>query len=728
MSSRAETGQRPSGVQATGVPATAGLGKGVDNPRRIRPEIESLRAFSVLAVLLYHLNANWLPGGFVGVDVFFVISGFLITSHLAGELGRTGTISLSRFYGRRITRLIPAATLVLVSTALAVALVVPRFIWRQFGEDSAAAATYAINWTLALRSVNYLAEDSVPSPLQHYWSLAVEEQFYLFWPLVMILLGLVARRCGRSSRVVLAIGAGLIVGASFCYALARVNAGEASAYFTTTTRLWELAIGAVGAVTIGRPRRGLGSTTRTVLVLAGLGCLACSVLFLSGRNWPGWPALLPTAGAVAVIIGGDPDNWQPVRRLLAAPVLVWIGGVSYPIYLWHWPLITLAHYRWSRLSPLLGLGILAVTILLAWATQKVLEGPIRFSPWFRLLSWRPFALAAVCMVISWAASLSLVLAAPNHDLIAPAGAQPQGAKVLPASIDLTKHPVWSQDVRWILPSPLDALKDVPTAYADGCQQSATDADPVSCTYGDQDSKKVVAVVGDSKALQWLPAIDSWAGGHALKVVTYLKSSCPLSDATVNLDGSEYLSCRQWNTAVMQRLVNLHPALVVTSQVRPTANMSPGSVVQNATAMVDGLERAWTTLMKRGIPVVAVADTPQPRASVYECVAAHADNLGSCDFDRRQAVAASALPSQTAAVRALGGTTLNASAVTDPPGSNRRLYLLDLTDAVCPDAHRCPPVVGNVLIYRSGSHLTKTYVISLSDRLSTLLDKSALVPR
>jgi hypothetical protein len=271
------------------------------------------------------------------------------------------------------------------------------------------------------------------------------------------------------------------------------------------------------------------------------------------------------------------------------------------------------------------------------------------------------------------------------------------------------------------------MNDVPEAYADGCQQTVTDASPISCTYGDRTASRVVALVGDSKALQWLPAIDAWAAERRLKVRTYMKSSCPLSDALVEVSGSRYASCHVWYAAVMQQLAALHPAVVVTSQVRKTAEASAVDVRQSATAMVAGLERTWAALTHEGIGVAVLADTPQPRANVYQCVAEHPDDLSRCAYDRAQAVADSAYPSQLEAVRALHGTTLDASAVVDAQVNHSKLWFLDLTNAICPDDRRCPPVVGNVLIYRSGSHITKTYVVSLTNRLSVLLDKSALVP-
>ena len=711
----------PSVVLAHVVPPSGGKGT---TGRSFRPDIEGLRAFAVLAVLVYHLNSAWLPGGFAGVDVFFVISGFLITSHLRGEIERRGSLSLARFYGRRITRLLPAATAVVVATAVATVVVVPRFVWSQFGRDTAYAGTYSLNWMLAARSVDYLAEDTLPSAVQHYWSLAVEEQFYLVWPVLLLGLVALARRRSWPLTRVLPVAAGVVVLVSFGYAVAEVAVGRPSAYFTSTTRLWELAVGAVVALTLPWVKSRLSPTHRTVLLVVGFGALLVSVAALTGSDWPAWPALVPVLGAGAVIVGGSGPTRLGTSRVLALPVLVWVGGLSYAIYLWHWPLITLARYRWDEFSlPQVAL-LAAATFGLAWGTQLLLENPIRYSGWFKARLWRPFALAGVCMVLSLAAGTALIVAGPGSSLTAPPGARAQGAAVLPARIDVVDHQPWSQGVEWVLPSPVDALQDAPVAYRDGCQQNTSSTEPLSCTYGDVQGDRTVALVGDSKALQWLPALDTWAKSRGYRLVTYVKSSCPLSDVDVDLGGAEYPSCRDWSARVTQRLIDLRPGLVVTSQVRQGASARLGDADATRALMVAGLRRTWQTLLDAGMPMAVIADTPQTGVNVYACVAERPDRLQGCEYDRGAAVGRSALLTQALAVRALGGSTVDASGTVTQRGRNRQLTLVDLTDAVCPDTARCPPVVGNALIYRSGSHLTKTYVDSLSARFGALLDQAS----
>ncbi|WP_344118922.1 acyltransferase family protein [Kocuria aegyptia] len=682
-------------------------------------DIEGLRAIAVLVVLVYHLSSDWLPGGFAGVDIFFVISGFLITSHLVSEVERQGRIRFARFYSRRIRRLIPATFVVLLATSVGVLLVVPRFAWHQFGIDIASAGAYIVNWVLAARSVDYLAEDAAASPVQHFWSLAVEEQFYLVWPILITCLVAAARRLGVPLKTAIACGASAVLITSFTYAHILVARGEVSAYFITTTRLWELAVGALAALVIGPLQTVLNDMARAVLGVLGFVAIVVSVVALDGGDWPAAPALLPTLGAAAIILSGRGTGSSGVGRLLSMRPLVWIGGVSYALYLWHWPLISLARYKWSDFALWQMLFLAALSIALAWLTGKLVENPIRFSSWFAARSSRGFILGAACAVLTVAIGLQLATVAASNALRAPNGAVPAGAGVLDSE-DMAKSmglDKWINDVDWVSPSPIEALEDVPAIYADGCQQSTSDPEPVSCAYGDLEAPNVIALIGDSKAVQWLSALDEFGRANGFRIVTYAKSACPFVEAEVLLDGDEYPSCERWNESVIEELAVLRPDVVVTSQVRGVAVDPAGTT--SATTMVTGLERLWSELNERGTRVVVLGDTPQTGSNIYECVAENSDQLETCAYDRESAIAKSAFLVQKQAVQNLNGSILSVSG-RSLHGTNEDITMLDLTDAVCPSEKLCPPVVGNALIYRSGSHITDTYVRTMEPFLSALL--------
>ncbi|MCJ8504803.1 acyltransferase [Kocuria flava] len=682
-------------------------------------DIEGLRAIAVLVVLVYHLESDWLPGGFVGVDVFFVISGFLITSHLVSEVERHGHIRFGQFYSRRIRRLIPAAFVVLLATSMGVVLVVPPFVWHQFGFDIASAGAYFVNWVLAARSVDYLAEDAVASPVQHFWSLAVEEQFYLVWPMVIMGLVIVAQRLKIPFRAALVCGGVVVLVTSFLYSQLLVARGDVSAYFMTTTRLWELAVGAISALVIVPVQTVLNDVARTALGVLGFLAILVSVVVLDGENWPATPALIPTLGAAAIILAGRGTGASGIGRILSIRPLVWIGGLSYAIYLWHWPLISLSRYKWSEFSFGQIAFLAALSIVLAWLTGLLVENPIRFSPWFVARPNRGFLLGVASAVLTIALGSQLATFASSNNLQAPSGAVPAGARVL-GSGEVTKSmglDTWINDVEWVSPSPIEALEDVPAIYADGCQQSTTDSGPISCVYGDLDSPKIIALVGDSKAVQWLSALDEFGRENGFRVVTYAKSSCPFVHVDVQLEGDEYPSCARWNESVSEELEALRPAVVVTSQVRRVALDPAGNI--SAETMVNGLEHRWSQLSQMGAKVVVIGDTPQTGSNIYECVAENSDRLDVCAYDRDSAIASSAFLVQKRAVENLGGSIMSVSGHS-VHGSNRSITLLDLTDVVCPSRQLCPPIVGNALIYRSGSHITDTYVRTMEPFLSALL--------
>ncbi|MEF2978751.1 acyltransferase family protein [Subtercola sp. YIM 133946] len=699
--------------------------------RGIRLDIEGLRAVAVLSVLIYHLNGKWLPGGFAGVDMFFVISGFLITSHLLGESRRKGRPSLRAFYARRIMRLIPASTLVLIATSIGVMVVVPRILWSQIGTDIMAAGVYSLNWLLASQSIDYLAEDTIASPVQHFWSLGVEEQFYLIWPLLIILAIVWARKSRLAPRATANVGALVVFIASFAYAQHQVAIGDVSAYFTTTTRLWELAAGALVAINIGWFRGAISHRWFGALTMVGLVMLIWTIFFIDSSAWPGFPALVPVVAVALIILAGDTLPPSVAQRILSIRPMVWIGSISYAIYLWHWPLIVLASYKWPNRSTAINVGLIVLSVALAWASSRFIETPLRFAKWFKVKTWRSFVFGAVAIAVSVSLGAVLLLAGPTNALKPPAGAAPAGAAALPETIDLssTTAAEWVSNVAWVLPAPLDAVQDVPPIYADGCQQSDTSSDPVSCTYGDKSSLKTMVLVGDSKAAQWMPALDIIAKKHGMKLVTFLKSSCSFADANVTIDGRSYPSCTEWNAKVTSELDSLRPSLVVTSQVRAAAE-TPGSGGQDTdtgrSLMTQGLEQTWQHLLSNGSKVLVIGDTPQVGSNVYECVGENPDNLAVCAYPRQKAVDASAQPTQRLAVAALHGEVIDAAEDPDSQSTPSQLALIDMDAAICPSETSCPPVIGNVLIYRSGSHITATYVGTLAQRLEANMLKASLV--
>lgn len=668
----------------------------------IRLDIEGLRAIAIGTVLLYHAGLP-VPGGFIGVDVFFVISGFLITSLLVREVERDRRVSLPRFYARRARRLLPASALVLAVTALITWATAPVVAWRTFGGDLVSAALYVVNWRLADRSVDYLAEGTGASPVQHFWSLAVEEQFYIVWPLLLIAVAWAVRRHGWRVRATMAGGLAVIVVPSLAWSVYLTEASPGPAYFVTTTRLWELGIGAfvaVGAALWPRiPAVFAAATGWTGLAMIAGG----AVLFDATFSWPGAWALVPTLGTALVLVSGSVHTRSPQRLLSYGPA-VWVGSLSYSIYLWHWPILIGFENLYGDPTTAEGLVLVMVTLIPAWLSLKLLEDPVRFSKSLVASTRRTLGLGAALTAVGVVAGLVLTLAVPRVDTDAPA----MGAAALSTSEDGTLDGVEDIDsAAGISPAPAAATDDVPDAYDRGCQVDHEGTAPKLCEYGDPEGSRTVVLAGDSKAVQWISALDEVASRQGWRLVTMTKSSCGLYAADRSENGVPYRECRAHNRAVVDKLATLSPDLLIVSQRHDTAR-DPQSGENSRAAMVQGLVKVWRPLVESGTEVIALLDNPTPvrpdgsSFEVYECVAEHTDDLRGCGFPREAAIAES-----------------GAGALTDAAAEVPGVGIVDLTDALCNDS-TCPPVIGNTLVYRQGSHLTDTYVRSLTDILEQRL--------
>ncbi|RKR91040.1 peptidoglycan/LPS O-acetylase OafA/YrhL [Micromonospora pisi] len=690
--------------------------------RGFRGDIEGMRALAVVLVLLFHIDLAVVPGGFIGVDVFFVISGFLITGLLLSELERTGKISLVGFYARRAKRLLPAAVLVLAASLLLTYLFLPRTRWLQTGWDVVASGSYVMNWRLATQAVDYLAANEPPSILQHYWSLAVEEQFYLLWPLLLILVGVWAahRWPGRLRRRLL-LCLGLVAVASFAWSVHLTQSNPESAFFVTTTRVWELAVGG-GLAILSRHLVRLPRLAAVVLGWAGLGAIVLGALLLTEASpFPGYRALVPTLGAAALIAAGTAAGQAGPGRLLSLGPIRAVGALSYSLYLWHWPLLVAAEARFGELGVSAGLVVVLLSVALAWLTYRYVENPVRRAKQFTLQPARALQLGLVCTVTTVVMGLLFPLTVwppaqvttatsltPRSTASGPAPSaptEPLGAAALgpeprdnPAGAPVDK-------VDTIFPAPLAARKDLPDVYDDDCLSEQQESEVRTCVYGKRDSDFTVALAGDSHAAQWLPTLQEIAEANGWRVVTYIKAACPLLSITVARSGRPNSSCTEWNRSVRDRLTGAdRPKLLVTSSslyspVRDgrTLNSSAGR-----TALAEGFRQTWSAMAEAKVPTIVLQGTPQPGIDIVECVSTHADRLTECTTARDD-LAKGVGPIQAKAAEGLSG-----------------VHLIGLNDAICP-TDRCAPVIGGMLVYRDTNHLTASYARSLSPRLRAEID-------
>ena len=675
---------------------------GDDNGSRFRVDIEGLRAVAVGLVLLYHAGVRQMPGGFVGVDVFFVISGFLITGLLVRELETSGRVSLTRFYARRAKRLLPATAAVLVATAVLTWCFLPVTDRSTLAGDIVAAALYVVNWRLASRSVDYLAEGVGPSPVLHFWSLAVEEQFYVVWPLLLVAVAWGVRRRGGDIRARMAVGIAMVAVPSLVWSVHLTSRDSATAFFITTTRLWELAVGAAAAIGAQHWKR-LHRGPAIVIGWLGLAAIAASgALFDASARWPGYRALLPTLGTAAVIVAGFSAGGGGAARLLSWRPMVWVGGLSYSLYLWHWPLLVAATAHWGKLGALRGLGVVAISLLPAWLSHRFVENPIRFSRRVGRSSRFALSLGLGFTLTGAAAGLALWCAVPGH----PPSRQPLalGARALGSNPGATASAAPRDHSDTIVPDPMQAPKDIPKAYAEGCQVGYGADTPVECIAGDPKGAIDIVLAGDSKIMQWYSAFDELGKENGWRIRTRAKSECAFSATVDARAGHPDLSCLHWNEKVLVQLLADPPDLVVTSQRQAQGYEEPtqASSPQTKEAMSAGLAKRWGQLEARGIHVAVLLDNPGPAVNVYECVAKNRERLSACAFSRQEGIDRSAAPTQLAAASAIPSVTV-----------------VDLTPGICP-TEKCEPVIGGVLVYRQGSHLTDTYVRTLAPRLHAAL--------
>ena len=536
-------------------------------------EIQGLRALAAILVLIFH--AKLLSGGFIGVDIFYVISGFLITGLLLKELSTTGRISLKAFYLRRSKRLLPASFLVLFVTALFAWLVLPSVSRGSIGRDLIATTLYISNYLFAWWQNDYQNLNAAPSPFIHYWSLAVEEQFYIFWPLLLIALAKL-----KSARKFL-VGFSLVTITSFALGVWLTIVAPIWAFYSLPTRAWELSVGALIALLPSLRRQS------PWLAVTGLVLLAVSAFWFNERTaFPGFYALAPVLGTAALLssIGAWP---KPLKFLATNRVSVWLGKISYPLYLWHWPALVLPIALLSRdLNLLERIAALVVTVLLADLTTRFIEEPIRtknFSP-------RRIVLTTITsMVLALLVGFGISKSTTSSILV-------DGKQVTLASIESR-----------------------PLPYDDGCHLNYHESTPLLCEYGKLDGDKTVLLYGDSHALQWFPALEKLANEKGFKLISLTKSACPSIDVVRESVGAFKMSnCATWRANAIARITAAKPDLVILSSFEHFVPQGDPRNVEQWWA--DGSLRTYETLKSLVPGIIYLIDTPLPERNIPDCLA------------------------------------------------------------------------------------------------------------
>jgi peptidoglycan/LPS O-acetylase OafA/YrhL len=689
----------------------------------VRPEIQALRAIAVATVVVFHYWPELITGGYVGVDVFFAISGFLITAHLVREVDRTAKVSLPGFWARRARRILPAALLVLLFCAVATYFWVPLNLWEQFFGEIRASTLYVENWNLAAQAVDYLGAENRPSPVQHYWSLSVEEQFYIVWPVLILIAMTLARRGSELlRRQAIAAMLVLLTLASFIYSVIATANDPAAAFFITPTRVWEFGAGgilALAATTSARP------AFRAAVSWLGVGAiLLASFAFTAETPFPGAAALLPILGTVAVIWAGAPAlRWAPLGWMKLRPVQ-WVGDNSYSIYLWHWPLLILAPFvLLDQLTTPIKLGLLALTLILAALTKRFVEDPLRSGP--LLAGKRPrrtFIVAAAASAVVLLASFAAIAELNDRqeqDRRATARLLASGERCLGAAArDPDNQPCINPKLRLsVAPSPATA-RELVTPH-DGTEANRS---PLCqgglkiigllelCSFGAPANRaeRQVVSIGDSHARRWRPGLNIVALESNWRVTSIVRRGCPLNNYLTG-SSTEIRSCRQWQRQLAAWL-KANPTIDTLVIAQSTGT---GRNPERFEARVRGYEERLRLLPSTIEEVIVLRDNPRVSGNTLDCV--------------EQAVEAGKAAGPACAIPRSVALKPDPLAVAAENLDQSNINVIDLTEFYCgPEV--CLPVVGGVLIHSDRHHQTELWNRTLAPFVLRELDRKKLLLR
>ena len=608
-------------------------------------QIQGLRALAALLVTLFH--AKWVNGGFIGVDIFYVISGFLITGLLLREIERTGTINFKEFYARRFKRLLPTSFFVLLVTAVASWLLIPDTMRSSLGRDIIAASLYVSNYLFAWWQADYQNLDATPSPVIHYWSLAVEEQFYLIWPLLILFFFIAATKFKK--KILLTFLVAAVTALSFIFSIYQTETSPIWAFYSLPTRAWELGLGAL--LVLLPPIK----TKKLVGLLGFIFIIVSAFIFGETTAFPGVNAVLPVLGTVMLI--STINSWPPFLNDVAnSRMFQWLGEISYPLYLWHWPLLVLPSTYFARPLAIYEriLAIIA-TIILADLTHRFIEEP------FRKHKTEPtlvFKRSGVITLVSVLIGTAIIFS--SSDKIDVSG--------INGAVSLAQ------------------IKARPLVYDDGCHANYAQTKSDECIYADTKSDKTMVLYGDSHAAQWFPALVEIASRSGYRLISLTKSACPSVD-TVRLDqgGFKMSRCKQWRINTIKRIQEINPDVLIMSSFQYFAQ--PPRFTDREKWWNDGQRKLLTEVKNISPHLIYITDTPHPLRDIPACLANY--SISKCNTTQRS-------------------EDLSIS------GFN----VINPNSWLC--SRVCPAVKDGVVAYRDASHISVDIAIALIPRLTQAL--------
>lgn len=656
--------------------------------RKFRPDIEGLRAIAIILVVLVHAGF-YVPGGFVGVDIFFVISGFLITKHLFDEAKDSGSISLKRFYARRILRIFPASIAVLLLTLVASYLWLSPLQWISNAYDALFSAFSGINYRLAYTGTDYFNVATIPSPFQHYWSLAIEEQFYLVWPLIILILVKI-KGVRANLQSVLSVVLVAIIAISLYLSITQTQVSAIWAYFGLHTRAWELALGAVVAINLNlfaKVSEKIGSP----LSWLGIGGIVASVVLINEQTpFPGTWALLPTLATTAVVIAGIHKTKYSFESIASNSVIQWIGKISFSWYLIHWPLfVIMLLAKDGQVQNSDRLVAVALSFLLANLSYFLIENPVRFNPAFKASFKKTYALGFSLLLIAIISSgTAIYVRTKANEKIQE---KQKTIELVKGESELIKTIDESRRIKALSDtiSLENAAKD---GYPRNCiaSQAVIQAEDKKCILGDLSSNKNIVLFGDSHAHQWTKTIDNISANNGYKLIVYTKSGCPIADIA-HTDPTlkrDYTECYSWRKEAVSKIENLKPEIIIISSI-----VYQKSTSESYTALIKKLQN----ISKK---VVVIADTPNPnfaiKNSIPACLIKNTQDIQKCSIDKSKGVYSKEIKDRELKV-----------------AENLNVYVVEPIDWLCYE-NNCPPVINNIVVYWDDSHVSNTYANYLTN--------------
>lgn len=650
--------------------------------KKFRPELEGVRAVAAMLVAVYHI---WLGSVSGGVDVFFIVSGYLITTSLLSRMEREGRLHFTEYLMGLAKRLFPLALTVVLVTAVGSFFLLTRAQWSQIIPQVFSSAFYFQNWQLANNAVDYLAQNNQASPFQHFWALSIQGQFYLTWPLVILLAYIAAVKWFKTPiRKTLLLLLSIIFISSLSYSIYITAENQPWAYFDTFARVWEFSLGGILALMI--PYLFFHKYVSFVLGWTGLAVIALTGLLLPVSTvFPGYAALLPTTGVMLVIIAAENGSRFGVEKLLGSRPFLYFGSISYGFYLWHWPILIFyyAYFNTDTVTNVAGAGILVTAFLLSVLSIKGIEEPIRSINVKKSKKKLTVVLTGLILPVVLAGSAWGVYLDQTTDS-------------LNGNYSVNDYPGARAVSEGIEPAPglepLSVMEDgasqLPAFHEDEECYTQLDERGVSfCSYGETENPDyTVALVGGSHSGHWFPALEAMSEDLNMQIDLYNKDGCRFSSDDFN--GTLSDTCMEWNEEVVEPLMENPPDLLIT-----TANVNTGSTVP------DGYLGMWEKF--EGVTeVFAIRDNPRMAENIPVCIEATPDD---CAIPRSEALSEA------------------------PPWENTEnipdnVTFADLSEYFCTD-ETCEPVIGNVVVYRDQHHINTYYSMTMASALQEHIEEA-----